>query len=422
MAGQRITKRTVDAAMPSVETFLIRDAEVKGFCLVVTPAGSKSYAVDYRAGHGRGAAKRRFVIGKHGSPWTPEMARREALRLLAEVAKGEDPAEARKAASRTMTFGQLADLYLAEGVAHKKSLTLRSDRTRIERHLKPLLGAKRIDAIARLDVERMQRDVVAGKTAVQEPGKGERRPGAIVRGGKGVAAQCVALVSAIMTFAVERGLLEANAARGVKKAPIRKMERFLSDAEIARLAEALDAETTRTNDPYPAAAIKLLLFTGCRRSEVTTLRWEWIDSERSMIFLPDSKTGKKPVYLNAPALAVLASLSRQEGNPFVICGHRIGAPYVGFDKVWLRVRKAAGLDGVRLHDLRHSYASIGAASGDSLLVIGQLLGHHNASTTARYAHLSADPVRQAAEAIGARIQAAMERRPKGELIELPRAG
>ncbi len=414
----RLTKRVVDAAGPGASMAVIWDAEVKGFGLRVTPNGAKSYVLNYRAGRGRNAPTRRITIGKHGSPWTPEMARKEALRLLAEIAKGEDPIEERKAASRMMTFGELAGLYLAEGVGHKKPLTLRSDRTRIERHLKPLLGAKRIDAVARLDVERMQRDVVAGKTTVQKLEKGKRGPGAVVRGGKGAAAQCVALVSTIMAFAMARGLLTENPARGVKKAPIRKMERFLSDAEMARLAEALDAETARTNDPYPTAAIRMLLFTGCRRSEIVTLRWEWIDLERSMIFLPDSKTGRKPVYLNAPALTVLASLPRQEGNPYVICGHRAGAAYVGFDKVWLRVRKAAGLDGVRLHDLRHSFASVGATGGGSLLVIGKLLGHHNANTTERYAHLSADPVRQAAEAIGKRIEAAMQQKPKGELVEL----
>jgi integrase len=140
----------------------------------------------------------------------------------------------------------------------------------------------------------------------------------------------------------------------VKKLPLRRIERFLSEVEIARLGEALNAEVKATNDPYPAAAIRLLLLTGCRRSEILGLRWEWIDFEREMIFLPDSKTGRKPVYLNAPALEVLERLPEQLGNPHVICGHRAGRAYPGLHKVWRRVRTAAGLPGVRLHDLRHN--------------------------------------------------------------------
>jgi integrase len=212
----------------------------------------------------------------------------------------------------------------------------------------------------------------------------------------------------VMSFAVARGLREDNPVRGVKKPPTRRMERFLSEAEITRLGEALDAEAEATNDPYPAAAIRLLLMTGCRRSEVLGLRWEWIVFERAMIFLPDSKTGPKPIYLNAPALDVLANLPRQVGNPHVICGRRDGGAFVGLDKVWRRVTCAAELDRVRLHDLRHSFASIGAAGGNSLLILGKLLGHRHAATTERYSHLSADPMRQASEAIGQRIKTALD--------------
>ena len=241
----------------------------------------------------------------------------------------------------------------------------------------------------------------------------------MAQGGAGTAGQALAVLGAVLAFAVARGLRDDNPVRGVRKPPIRKMERFLSEAEIARLGEALDAETAASGDPYPAAAVKLLLFTGCRRSEVVGLRWEWVDFERAMIFLPDSKTGAKPVYLNAPALDVLAALPRQDGNPHVICGHRDGGAYVGMDKVWRRVRAAAGLLGLRLHDLRHSFASLGAAGGGSLLVLGKLLGHRNASTTERYAHLSADPMRQAAEAIGQRIKAALGREAGAEVVALP---
>jgi integrase len=186
------------------------------------------------------------------------------------------------------------------------------------------------------------------------------------------------------------------------------MERFLSEAEIARLAMELDAEANRTGNPYPAAAIKLLLLTGARRSEITGLQWQYVDFERQCLRLPDSKTGAKVVYLNAPALEVLANLPRMSTNAHVFPGKQEGRPLVGIDKVWFRVRATAGLQDVRLHDLRHSFASMGVAGGLSLPIIGALLGHKHTATTGRYAHLSPDPLRAANDVVGMRIAAAMK--------------
>ena len=222
-----------------------------------------------------------------------------------------------------------------------------------------------------------------------------------------MAAQCVALISTVLAFAVTRGLRSDNPARDVKKPSVRKMERFLSEDEIARLAVALDAESRRSGNPYPAAAIKLLLLTGGRRGEILGLQWQHVDFERQCLRLPDSKTGAKVLYLNAPALEVLTGLPRMEGNPHVIQGKSELAPIGGIDKVWFRVRAAAGLRGVRLHDLRHSFASMGVAGGLSLPIIGALLGHKHPATTGRYAHLSADPLRAANDVVGMRIAAAM---------------
>ncbi len=419
----KITKRVVDGVEPCGATYLVRDSEVKGFVLVVTPAGSKSYAVDYQAGSGRGSPKRRLTIGKHGSPWTPEMARSEAKRLLAEVATGRDPATARQEDRKALTFGELIDLYLTEGVGHKKPSTLKADRGRIEHHLRPLLGKLRADRIARGDVERMRNAVTAGKTAEKIENGEKRRSGSMATGGKGVAAQCVALISAIFAFAVERGRCADNPARGVKKAPVRKVERFLSEVEIAQLAEALDAEAQRSGNPYPSAAIKLLLLTGCRRGEIVNLRWDHVNYEHECLRLPDSKTGAKVVYLNAPARLLLQELQRMAGNPRVIPGMRAASASAAIENAWERVRAAAGLAGVRLHDLRHSFASVGAAGGLSLPIIGALLGHKHATTTARYAHLSADPLRAANDAVGARIAAAMRRgvhpTPSPDVLSIP---
>lgn len=414
-----ITKRLVDAAEAHQTTYLIRDTRVKGFVLVVTPYGGKSYAIEYRAGRGRRAQKRRYTIGKHGSPWTPELARREALRLLGAIANGADPAATRNAERQALTLSELCDLYMAEETAHKKKSTLKADRGRIVHHLKPLLGRKRVDAIDRRDIERLMIDVASGKTAAKTTD--QRRAGSVPKGGRGAAAQCVALLSTIFTFAFQRRLRADNPAHGIKKPPVRKMERFLSEQEFARLAIALDAEASATNNPYPSAAIKLLLLTGCRRSEILNLRWQDIDFDQQCLRLPDSKTGAKVIYLNAPALAILRTLPNDTTNPNVFGGNRSGSHLVSIDKVWFRIRKNAGLDDVRLHDLRHSFASVGAVGGLSLPIIGALLGHKHAATTSRYAHLSADPISAANEMIGARIAAAMHG-AKADVLTYPAKG
>jgi integrase len=415
----KITKRAVDGLAPvgAAETALW-DSEVKGFGVRARPGGTKSYILHYRLGAGRGSPLRKLTIGKHGSPWTPETARAEAKRLLAEVAAGRDPAMARQADREALTFGEVIDLYLAEGVSHKKPSTLKADRRRIEHHLRPLLGKLRADRLTRADVERMRNAVAAGKTAEKIEDGGKRRAGSIATGGKGAAAQCIALVSSIYAFAIGRGLCPDNPARGVKKAPVRKVERFLSEEEMARLAEALDAEAQQSGNPYPSAAIKLLLLTGCRKGEILNLRWEHVDFERECLRLPDSKTGAKVVYLNAPARALLRELPRMAESQRVIPPLRRAGTGPAIDKVWSRVRKAAGLSDVRLHDLRHSFASVGAAGGLSLPIIGALLGHKHATTTARYAHLSADPLRAANDAVGARIAAAMSRKTEAAVADV----
>ena len=191
---------------------------------------------------------------------------------------------------------------------------------------------------------------------------------------------------------------------------------------MARLGEALSAaESERTATPWTIAAIRLLVLTGARLSEILTLRWEFVDFERGLLLLPDSKTGRKAITLNAPALKVLAKIPRLPDNPFVICGERRGAHLVNLEKPWRRIRAAAGLEGVRLHDLRHTFASVAAAGGASLPLIGNLLGHSQPGTTARYAHLSADPVRQVSEDTGRRIAQAMNPVTSAEIIPITKS-
>jgi integrase len=391
----KLTKRRIDEFKPGKNRLVLWDSDVAGFGLRVSPSGERSYVLKYRY---RGA-QRWFTIGRHGSPWTVDGARKEARRLLGEVAKGNDPAAGKGADRQALTITQLCDLYLAEGVSHKKH------RGRIERHIKPLLGRRRVDAVNRGDIERLIADVANGKTAQQQPKA--RGRGSLARGGLGVAGQCATLVGTLLAFAVQRGMRTDNPARGLKKPPIRKLERFLSEVEIGRLAVALDDYLKEGGNLFAVAAIKLLLLSGARRNEILSLEWRDVDLERQHLRLRDSKTREKVVLLSAPAVALLQALPRVEGNPHVIVGSAGSGYLKGLSKIWGNMRARAALDGVRLHDLRHSFASIGAGASLGLPIIGKLLGHTQPATTARYAHLAPDPVRRAAETIGATIAAAM---------------
>ena len=402
MPRLKLTKRSIDGPPAGARRFTVWDSDVTGFGVRVTPNGERIYVLKYRLAH----QQRWFTIGPHGSPWTPDSARREAVPLLGEVARGIDPADKRRADRRAISFAGLCDLDLAEGVAHKKAGTIRSDRGRIELHLKPAL-AERADAINRADVERLLNDVKNGRTSAAAPEK--RGPGSIATGGAGVAAQCVALASTVLQFAVDRGVRLDNPARGVKKPPVRKMQRFLSEGELRKLAASLDHEAESSGNAHAIAAIRLLALTGCRRGEVVNLRWRLVEilAERRLLVLDGSKTREKVVYLSPPATDSF-TLPRIAGTEFVIAGTKAGKPSAAIDKTWDRVRRRAGLEDVRIHDLRHTFASVGASASYGLPIIGKLLGHTQAATTQRYAHLAADPVRHAADAIGPAISAAME--------------
>jgi integrase len=230
------------------------------------------------------------------------------------------------------------------------------------------------------------------------------------------------VLSSLCTWAEVHGFRpeHTNPCRKIEKYKEHSRERFLSPRELYRLARVLAvAERCGAVTPWTAGAIRLLIFTGARLNEVLTARWDWVNLTEGTLALPDSKTGKKVIHLNPPALDVLVALPRLEGNPHVICGAKPGAHLVNLEKPWRRVRKAALLTDVRLHDLRHSFASVAVAGGASLPLIGGLLGHAEPGTTARYAHLAADPLKAAAEAIGARIAAAMAGGIKANVTKLP---
>ncbi len=412
---KKITKRTVDEedAQPSEREFAIWDSELKGFGLRVRPSGARSYVVVYRPiGEGRKAAVRRVTLGALGKI-TPDEARRIARKVLGSVAHGDDPAADRAQERRAATLKDIAELFLAEHVeAKRKPATATKYRYVVSEFIIPTFGRMKPSDVTRGAVARLHHDNAERPT---------------------IANYIVAVLSAIFTFGQTRGLIpdDMNPTRHVERFEEEKRERFLTIAELARLGEALrEAETTglpwrRPNeegpkakhlakpenrlsqfDPAAVAAVRLLMFTGCRLREILHLRRSEIDFERGLLFLGDSKTGKKSVVLNAPALAILQALP--DRGPYVIPGDKPDSPRSDLKRLWAAITARAELGGVRIHDLRHTFASYGAGGGLGLPIVGKLLGHTQASTTQRYAHLDADPLRRAANTIGATIAAAME--------------
>lgn len=401
----KLTKSVIDAASPQTGDFFLWDSDLKGFGIKIAKGGRKSYVCKYRVGNGRTAPTRRMTIGAHGSPWTVEQARTEARKVLGRAANGEDPAKEKQDEKKQITVAQLCELYLENGVGTKKASTIATDGGRIKRHIDPLLGRKKVRDVSREDVKCFLQDVANGKTSVDE--KTGLRGRAIVKGGKGAATRTVGLLGGIFSYAFDCGLIEINPVRGVKRFADKKGQRYLSQKELVALGSALvDAEENGLN-PQAIATLKLLVFTGARKGEIETLRWDAVDFEGGYLRLADSKTGQKTIPLNAGALEILSKVTRLEGSPYVFPAHRSDGHYEGTPKVWRIVRGMAELDDVRLHDLRHSFASIAVSGGASLPIIGALLGHTDSATTQRYAHLHDDPLKAASEAVGGKIAAAM---------------
>lgn len=393
--GRRITKRVVDSLRRGE---LRWDAELKGFG-VRCQRLAKVYLVKKRVG-GR---QRWITIGRHGSPWTPEMARREAQKLLGDIAAGNDPSIARDAEKNNPLVYDLANAYLHEHVeAKRKGSTAIGYRDLLTRIALPAVGRMRVADVTHSDMARLHHRL---KEAPYQ------------------ANRTLAVLSSFFTWAERHGYRArgTNPCQDVEPYKERKRDRFLSSEEMARLGQGLIEAESEGEPPQAIAAIRLLVLTGCRKSEILTLMWDHVDFQLGALRLPDSKTGAKLVPLGAPALKLLASLPRLEGNPYVIPGNREGAHFVGLQKVWERVRSRAALSDVRVHDLRHSFASIGAIRGDSLLVIGALLGHRDQATTQRYAHLSSDPLRAAADKISGQILAALNGERPADVIQLERS-
>lgn len=417
----RLTKRTVDAAIPTDKRFVVMDDELPGFGLRVEPGGMKTFFIRYRAnGGGRKAPQRMMAIGRHGT-LTADEARKKAKKLLGAVAKGDDPAGDLAAIRKEMTVSELIGLYEREGCYVQRGIrqgqpmkltTKTFTLARLHHHVVPLLGRRRVSEIAPGDIERFVQDVTNGKTAQTikiASQKGKRAHVIAVRGGEGAARKVVRDFSAVLSFAKRHGIVTVNA---VSDAAVRKTDgkrdRFLSLEEMERLGIALVALEAEGLNPKAANIVRLWALTGCRHNEIAGLRWSEIDLVRARLFLADTKTGKSIRPLGAAARALLASIERTDSSPYVFPAEFGEGHFVGMKRVWPKIVAKAGLGrDVTPHVLRHSVGSLAASSGESLLIVGAVLGHANPRSTAGYAHIAVDPAIEAADRVSNAIGAAL---------------
>jgi len=397
-----LTEKTVKAATAGgKDEEIFWDDDLAGFGLRVQKSGTRSFVIQYRTLGGRRGRIRKFTLGRYGAPWTVDAARREAVRILSEAKLGGDPAASKGRARTELRVDELCDLYFDQGCALKKPKTIAFDKGRVTRHIKPLMGKLRISEVAPSHVEAFLRDVALGRTAVVV--KTRKQGKAIVRGGPGAATRAVGLLGSIFTFAMKQGLRADNPVRGVRRFQDKRHHRFLSPAEWAKFGLALKEAEDSGASKAGVALLRLLSLTGMRKSEAENLKWAEVDLENGALHLRDSKTGPRPVVIGAPAQLLLTPMRKAATCEWVFPNAEGAGPYGGVVRLWRTVRKSAGLSDVRLHDLRHSFASAGLGAGAGLPIIGALLGHADAATTARYAHLGSDPVRTAADRISTSI-------------------
>lgn len=381
----KLIKRTVEAAGPRPKEYYLWDEDIPGLGLRVMPSGRKQYIIQYRVGR----RSRRLSLGP-STILTPEQARTRALTVLADALTGKDPAADRDALRKALNVRDLAKRFEEQHISLRiKASTAKEYRRSLEKFILPKLGAMLVTQVTRADIASFHHDLR------HVPYQANR---------------CLEIISKMFNLAELWGLRPdgSNPRRLIQKYPEVKRERFLSLEEIKRLGSVLrEIETEGREMPSAILAIRLLLYTGCRLNEIMTLKWEYVDLEAAILHLPDSKTGAKKVYLGKPAVKLLEEAPAIVGNPWVITGALPGARLTDLQPFWQRVRARAGFEGVRIHDLRHTFASTAVAAGHSLPIIGKLLGHTQVQTTARYAHLAASPAMTAADSITSALKRAL---------------
>ena len=388
----KITKRVVEGAEAQEKDYLIWDDELPGFGLRVFSSGKRSYVIQYRT-KGR---SRRYTIGLHGA-WAPEAARREAKVQLGRVAGGDDPVEDRQLDHKAITVKELCTRYLADlqaglilgkGGRPKKASTIVTDTGRIERHIIPLIGTRRVKDLAKTDINKALKDIMAGKTRVSIKTK-KLRGKAIVRGGAGTATRTVGLLGGILTYAVEAGIIETNPAHGIRKPKDNVRKRRLSEAEYRILGRILRDAAKQEKYATIVDIVRQLALTGCRRSEMISLKWTEADSEASCLRLEDSKEGES---IRPMGLPVVEYLERRRANgvgTYVFPGQGEDKAFGCFPNHWKHL-----FDRQRSRFYR----------GD----IAALVGHAKGSVTSKYIHTLDTALIMAADTISGYIQGLLD--------------
>ncbi|WP_417819614.1 tyrosine-type recombinase/integrase [Terasakiella sp.] len=427
----KLTKRLIDSLKPTEQEYAVWDDELKGFGIRVSPKGNKTFQVYWRAGK----RERKRKVGRY-PPMTVDQARKAAFELLSDVENGNDPAVKQDLLRKAETMTELGNRFLIEhSIPHNKEKTVYENRHLLDRFIFPALGKVKAVDVAKSDVRRLHQSLK--DTPYQ-------------------ANRVLALLSKIFNFTAD-DLYEIrhdwrNPTDRLQKFKEEKRKRYLSQQELQIISKAMHiAERENIGTPHALAALRLLIFTGARKSEILSLKWDYINWDRRCFALPDSKTGAKDIPLSPPALEVLNNIEKLKDNPYAIVGKNPQTHMDDLGPTWRRIRNLTtilmleedeiwgpviekikqenntrpslqtvkriadqkgytlptGIADVRVHDLRHSFASIAVGAGIPLPLIGGLLGHTQTQTTARYAHLEAEPLHQATNTIGRHLQAAM---------------
>lgn len=407
----KLTKRVVDAAEFRKKDYVIWDDDLPGFGLRVFASGKCSYVIQYRSA-GR---SRRYTIGLHGV-WTPELARKEAKIQLGKVAQGDNPAEERQLDHKAITVKGLCDLYLndlkaglilGKGGRPKKPTTIVTDTGRIHRHIIPLIGTRRVEDLVKADVNKVLKDIMAGKTRVSVKTK-KLRGKAIVRGGAGTATRTVGLLGGILTYAVEAGIIEHNPAHGIRKPKDNVRNRRLTEAEYRSLGEIL--RNAARNEKYQMTVdiIRQIALTGCRRTEMLKLRWIEADTDASCLRLIDSKEGASTRPIGLPVVEYLENRKVYAVGTYVFPGQGDDNAFGSFPNHWEKIFQETSLADITPHVLRHSFASIANDLGFTEVTIAALVGHAKGSVTSKYIHSLDTALIMAADTISGYIHGLLE--------------
>lgn len=400
----KINKKAVDAAVPNGRDYVIWDSELPGFGLRVFASGKRSYVLQYRS-LGR---SRRYTIGLHGV-WTPEAARLEAKAQLGRIAQGDNPAEEKLIDHRAITVKDLCKMYLVDLEAGlvlgkrgrpKAHGTVVSDIGRINRHIIPLLGNRRLKDLVKADVNRMMKDIMVGKTRISVKTK-KLRGKSIVLGGAGTAARTVSLLGGMLTYAGEAGLIDHNPAHGIRKPKCNVRQRRLSEEEYRALGEMLRA--AEASYPTTVNIIRQIAMTGCRRSEIINLRWSDVDIGHSCLRLSHSKEGFSVRPIGLPVVEFLESEQLYADGSYVFPGWGYDNAFGSFPRQWDAIFKGSPLDGVTAHVLRHSFASVANDLGYTENTIAALIGHSKGTMTSKYVHTLDTTLVMAADTISGYI-------------------